>query len=317
MTTHALMVGKELGGWYDLLMYQRAFGSFALFAPERKVFAIRERVPTPDEIDRFWGNSVHFGLRALFAAAKSSGRGRKCAFRHLASQSRENLVDAQVWIAKDTFSQDAQLQPFGTGDTFGFWFPCLTMRFVDANCSAPFWCPRLALDGTKCWWAHGTRFVFVSPNSEIVDAQVPGPPEASQSDEGVPEDNDDDDKDKGVPGDNNDDDDDDKVVPGDNDDDSGLGVRGKDKGVPEDNDDDDDDASTFASSESGDSSWCDVSSCSSDFSFEAQSMLPPLPPILEDTAMADGLAAQEAAEQEDTAGLAAQEADDSFWDILD
>jgi len=278
----ARYMSKKLGGWDNMRVYERAFGSFAFPTPGETIFTNRDTPPTLDDFEKNYGNSVHFGLRSLFAASKRSGRGKGGAFKHLASQPPAALVDAAVFIAKDTFSQDAQLQPLGVGDRFGYWYPCMTMRFVDANCSAPFWCPRLALDGTKCWWAHGTRFVFVSPDSEIVDAQVPED-DGESTESGA----------------------------------SKISESGKDKGVPEDNDDDDDDATTFASSESGDSSWCDVSSCSSDFSFEAQSMLPHLPPILEDTAMADGLAAQEAAEQEDTAGLAAQEADDSLWDILD
>ena len=242
--THGSYIAKKIGGWGDMNAYERAFGSFKFPTPSKEIFELRNEPPTLDDIEHNYGNSIYFGLRAMLAASKRSGRGKGEAFAQLASQPPAGLADAAVFIAQDPFSERAQQQPLGSGDRFGYWYPCLTIWVVDGWILVPFWCPRLALAGTKCWWVHRSRVVIF----------VPGLPCALQL-ERIQE-----------SGDR-------RLV------DSTNG-KGKDSGdgVPN----DDDAASTLASSENGDSeisfssassdgSWASLASASSDASWVALS----------------------------------------------
>jgi hypothetical protein len=273
--THGIFMSKKLGGLGDMATYEEAFGSFKFPTPSNEIFKRRDAPPTLDHLESQYGNSIHFGLRALFDSSKRSGRGKGMAFKHLASQPPAALVDAAVFIAQDLFSEEAQQQPLGVGDRFGYWYPC-TIAWLAGGCLVAFWCPKLAIQGTKCWWVHVSRVVIFVPG--LPDAL---PLQAERGDRCLV------DKTNG---------------------------KGKDSGdgVPDDDDDDDDDAaSTRPSSEavdseisfssasdgsgdalsaaSSDSSWVALSSASSSLASwtpcDVEST-PPLPAIDE---LSDGL----------------------------
>ena len=167
---HAKYLQKIMGGWHDMPMYVHTFGELDPHPPTRRTFSRMSFSPPRWMVEEFFGATVYCGLGARLQIMQQ-GNGKGVPFRVLAgAYIRGEAHNALVWVS-DSFSRRNMLTAPGDNDG-GFWYPCLVA--VDDFGFVVFLCPRLALDGTKCWVAHPTRIIlFIAEQGiELIDREV-------------------------------------------------------------------------------------------------------------------------------------------------
>ena len=166
---HVNDVARIMGGWYDMRRYVETFGALDPWPPSADTFCCRSFVPPQFMMEEFFGDSVYDGLRAC-VVSMSQRRGKGWAFWSLSEAfNRGEVQNATVWVS-NAFSKDNMMLEPGPNDS-GRWYPCIVSLCIYGEVVI-FCCPRLALDGTRCWVAHWTRIHVFVP--ELVPAVSPG-----------------------------------------------------------------------------------------------------------------------------------------------
>ena len=163
--THEKRISKALGNYIDMVRYMNKFGPVDPFPPLMAAFTKRHRPPQPFMLREWWGRNIHDGQRDLLEEAAEAPHGHGAAYWDLIEAMRAKAVmDAMLWVDLGNFSSKAQqlsIEDQGLSD-FGMWYPVIIPAYGhEAGDVAPFWCPRLALDGTKAWTAHASRFIYL------------------------------------------------------------------------------------------------------------------------------------------------------------
>ena len=131
--------------------------------PLKEAFRSRSWCPPRWMVEEFYGKTVWHGLGASLQRMQL-GRGKGAAFRGLSEAfDRGDAGCALVWVSS-AFSKSNMMTAPGENDC-GFWYPCIVA--VDDEGFVWFLCPRLALDGTKCWVAHPTRIILFIMEQDI------------------------------------------------------------------------------------------------------------------------------------------------------